>query len=575
MEMNTHLDDVTFTVIDLETTGSDKQQDGIIEVAAYKVLNGRIIDEFTSLVNPNVIIPYFISQYTNITNEMVADAPSMHRIAPKLAAFLAGSVFVAHNVQFDFGFVNASLVRHGLTAVDAQTLCTVRLARRLAPKNVKKNLGDLAAYFGIGISHRHRAGGDAYATVLVLNELIKIAKAEYNVVGLDELLALQYKPMKVFRPEARHVKKIREQVLPSLPEKPGVYVMKDKLGNIIYIGKSVSLKSRVASYFTALDSKTGKVLELVGAVRTISYFVTGSELEALLMESKLIKQHRPRYNTLLKRYRNYPFLKLTTAEDFPKLEMAFELDADGSEYFGPFDSRSLVESVLEIVNKNFLLRECTDEKFAEGKHCLYYDIKRCCGPCVSMDKAHYAAEVAAVLKFISGEDAQAVQAMESKMQMAAARGDFEEAARVRDEMFSLRKVVFRQSELAASVNENNCIILLPSVTWGETLFLFIRFGRLVFQASLHEDSLFQLREKIQTLYFSGVELTDDVRQVRKEEVDEMRIITSWIFHNRTSASLLYLDAAKTADNVLESLIDKLAELKTTPLIEQPASPDTA
>jgi DNA polymerase-3 subunit epsilon len=564
------ISDAVFTVIDLETTGGVKPEHSIIEFSALKVRRGEIMDEFTSLVNPRQPISFFISQYTGITNEMVRHAPVIADLLPQLKQFIGTSVFVAHNLSFDLGFVNMELERHGYEPLENPALCTVRLARRLLPKTQRKNLGELAASFGIEIQNRHRAKGDALATVRVLTELINLAAVEHGAEHLQELLSLQYQPMRKFKREPRHIQKIRNHLLPKLPEKTGVYFFYSAKDELLYIGKSKNLKARVSSYFTHNAEKPDKVKELVSVVRRVEWQPTGSELEALLIESRLIKLHRPRYNTMLKRYKSYPFLRLT-AHQFPRLETATEVQPDGAEYFGPFSSMEVVQDVLDVMNKNFLLRECSDVEFKKGRACVYADLHRCLAPCEPhrFTSTRYNEELARVRRFLSGQNAEIIDVLMEKMKRLADELRFEEAAELRGKIQSLRRVFYRQSDITASVNQNNLLILLPSENHSKSVkeftILFVRFGRLVAQTKIFPETAEQLGSWVQGIYSAGETAPE---QCRKEEIDEMQILSSWIYHNRETLSCLYIGAEQTLQEILAELSERLLKLTQSAAVSE-------
>ena len=556
------LSDATYTVIDLETTGGANRANRIIEVCAMKVHRGEVVGELTSLINPEMPISYFISQYTGITNEMVKHAPTAKEILPDLLRLLGESVFVAHNSSFDYTFINLELERNGFERLENRALCTVRLARRLLPKQLKKNLGDLAAYFGIPITERHRAKGDCQATVGVLHKLIEIAQEKHRIEHLEELLSLQYKALRVFKREPKHIRTLRETLLSKLPEQPGVYFFYSEQGELLYIGKSKNLKSRVSSYFTDTEHKADKVKELVMYVRKIDCRTTGSELEALLLESKLIKLHKPRYNTLLKRYKSYPFLRLTNHE-FPRLEIAMEVENDGAEYFGPFPSMESVRNVFTVLNRTFLLRECSDDELSKGRACVYLDLHRCVAPCERwrVEKGEYERELNRVRRFLSGVDAEIIDTLTAKMKQLAADYRFEDAAELRSRIQSLRRVFYRQASVTASINENNVLILLPSAIYSdvckEFVILFVRFGRLAAQEKILLDDALTLSPMLEQIYFNGATAP---AECKKEEIDEMQILSSWIYHNRETLSCLYVQASHTPTTLLQELIERLCAL---------------
>ncbi|MFQ3598384.1 MAG: DEDD exonuclease domain-containing protein [Chloroherpetonaceae bacterium] len=563
------LSDAIYTVIDLETTGGATRANRIIEVSAMQVRRGEVVAELTSLVNPEMPISYFISQYTGITNEMVKHAPTAKDVLPDLLRLIGESVFVAHNISFDYTFLNLELERNGFERLQNRSLCTVRLARRLLPKHLKKNLGDLSAYFGIQITERHRAKGDCQATVGVLYRLIEIAQEKHRIEELEELISLQYKALRIFKREPKHIRTIREMRLPKLPEQPGVYFFYSEQGELLYIGKSKNLKSRVSSYFTDTEHKADKVKELVMYVRNIDYRTTGSELEALLLESRLIKLHKPRYNTLLKRYKSYPFLRLTNHE-FPRLEIAMDIEPDGGEYFGPFPSMETARHVFTVLNRTFLLRECSDEELSKGRACVYLDLHRCVAPCERwrIEKGEYAQELNRVRRFLSGVDAEIIDTLTAKMKQLAAAHRFEEAAELREQIQSLRRVFYRQASVTASINENNVLILLPSAIYSdvckEFMILFVRFGRLAAQEKILLDDALTLQPLLSHLYFDG---TTAPAECKKEEIDEMQILSSWIYHNRDSLSCLYVQPSHTPETLLQELLERLCALSNHDKIE--------
>lgn len=557
-----HLTDAVFTVIDLETTGGVQPENTIIEISALKVQHGNIVDELTTLINPEQPISYFISQYTGITNEMVKNAPRLPEVLPHLCSLIGDSVFVAHNIHFDFRFLNMELGRYGYAPLKNATLCTLRLARRLLPKQQRKNLGELAQWFGIPITERHRARGDALVTVQILQKLLDIAADEHHIESIDELLSLQFQPMRHFRKEPAHIRRIREHDLPQLPEQSGVYMMRSASGEVLYIGKSKNLKARVSSYFTHDPDKPEKVRELIRYVRTIETIPTGSELEALLLESRLIKAHRPRYNTLLKRYKSYPFLRLSN-HPYPRLEIAMSVEDDGAEYFGPFSSMEVVRDVLEVLNKNSLLRECSDEEFQKGRACLYLDLHRCLAPCETAQQSAdaYQREIARIRRFLSGEDSALIQLLTERMHRLAAELRFEEAAELRSKIQSLRRIFYRQADVVASVNENNLLILLPSERFSdhckEFVVLFVQFGRLKAQRKVLLSEAATLEAEIQAVYFSGGKKP---AHCRKEEIDEMQILANWIYHHREQLSCLYIKPFRSAQEVIAELAVRLLKL---------------
>lgn len=273
-----------YTIIDVETSGSKNK---ITEISIFKYDGKQVIDEFTSLVNPEVYIPDFITSLTGIDNATVADAPTFAEVANAILAITEGTTFVAHNVNFDYNVIRNEFKALGIE-FNRKKLCTVRLSRKLLPGHKSYSLGKLCKSLNINIVDRHRARGDAEATVV-----------------LFEMLLNQEETEKVF---AEFLKKSsKEATLPShlpttvfnnLPNSAGIYYFKNKKGQIIYIGKAKDIKKRVLSHFY---SKAQKSLDLCRNTADIDFELSGSEIIALLMEDAAIKQHYPEYNVVSKR----------------------------------------------------------------------------------------------------------------------------------------------------------------------------------------------------------------------------------------------------------------------------------
>lgn len=280
----TRLNKMTYTIIDVETTGRSNR---ITEISIFKYDGRQIIDEFTSLVNPEMLIPDYITALTGIDNVMVCDAPTFSEIADDVLSITEGSTFVAHNVNFDYNVIRGEFKKLDIT-FNRRKLCTVRLSRRLLPGHRSYSLGKLCNALQINITDRHRARGDAEATVV-----------------LFELLLNQPNSGDVFNNFLK--KSSKESTLPShlptsvfngLPNSAGIYYFKNKKGKIIYIGKAKNIQKRVLSHFY---SKTKKSLDMCRETRDIDFELSGSELIALLMEDAAIKHHFPTYNTVAKR----------------------------------------------------------------------------------------------------------------------------------------------------------------------------------------------------------------------------------------------------------------------------------
>lgn len=273
-----------YAIVDIETTGGYASASNITEVAIFVHDGEKVIDRFETLVNPQQPIPFFIQSMTGITNEMVAGAPVFADIAAQVFDILNDKVFVAHNVNFDFSFLNTALQSCGFT-LNVKKLCTVRLTRKIFTGLPSYSLGNICRSLNIQIENRHRAGGDALATVALFERLLKNDRQDHVYQFLKKSSKEQYLPL--YLP--------KEQI-EQLPRKPGVYYFRDQKGKVIYVGKAKSLKSRVSSHFT--HNGTGRQKqEFIRNVHHISYQLCGSELMAAVLEETEIKKLWPKYNT--------------------------------------------------------------------------------------------------------------------------------------------------------------------------------------------------------------------------------------------------------------------------------------
>lgn len=276
-----------FAIIDIETCGGKfEMRRGHITDICILIHDGlQVIDKFSTLVNPQCNITPFYMKLSGITNEMVKDAPTFPEIAKKIVEMTEGKIFVAHNVGFDYGFIKDEFGALGYK-YKRDTLCTVRLARKLIPGKMSYSLGHLCDQMGIENKARHRAEGDAEATAELFSRLLQIKALDpkYKNKGVEEMMV-------------RKVDKIKEYVLRKLPEACGVYYFRNADGEIIYIGKSSNMYNRALSHFNTHEHKGKKMLF---ELHSVDYVLTGSELIALLLESEEIKKHKPKFNRMRK-----------------------------------------------------------------------------------------------------------------------------------------------------------------------------------------------------------------------------------------------------------------------------------
>lgn len=272
-----------------------------------------------------------------------------------------------------------------------------------------------------------------------------------------------------------------QEKLATLPAKPGVYIMKNEQGKIIYVGKAISLKNRVRSYFQSAKNQLPKVKVMVSNIRDFEYIVTDSEVEALILECNLIKKHEPRYNVRLKDDKSYPYLKITINEEYPRVLITRRVIKDGAKYYGPYTVVGAVNETVKLLKKIFPLRTCNKKVLNYGhRACLNYHIKQCLAPCTgNVDKAEYAKMIKQVCLFLEGRQDELIKEIARKMQLAAEELQFEQAAELRNQMQALQKVVEKQKIVSAGGNDQDVIALARGINETCAMVFFVRRGKLI------------------------------------------------------------------------------------------------
>ncbi len=358
-----------YAIVDIETTGLRVSEDRITEIAVLVYDGENIIDRFHSLINPERYLPDHITQLTGISNEMLEDAPRFYEIAKNIVEITEGKVLVAHNAHFDYTFIKNEFRSLGYN-FQRKTLCTVRLSRKIFPGMPSYSLGKLCEGLGIIIKSRHRAQGDAHATVELLEKLLNKNENKLHKSIIDHEIRAKSLPPK-----------ITYEMFDALPEATGVYYFKDESGTIIYIGKSKNIKKRIASHFaTNLDNR--RTIEMKNRVADIDYILTGSELVALLLESDEIKKHKPLFNRAQRRSRFHYgifmkkdrqgyihfYVERTKTQNKPALYVAQR--SDGAR-------RALRAKVQDF---QLCMKLCHLYESKGG--CFAYQIKECLGACL-------------------------------------------------------------------------------------------------------------------------------------------------------------------------------------------------
>jgi DNA polymerase-3 subunit epsilon len=362
-----------YAIIDIETTGGQPIQDKITEIAIILHDGEKVVEKYSTLINPCRTIPYNITQLTGISNEMVREAPKFYEVAKKIVELTENAIFVAHNVRFDYSFVKKEFNELGYNFT-RKTLCTVRLSRQLIAGLPSYSLGRLCTSLNISIKNRHRALGDAEATAELFTMLLQKDSATIVKQTIDtEVKAALLPP---------HIS--REQIA-KLPEEAGVYFFYDTNGKIIYIGKSKSIRKRVLSHF-GVDYKSRKAIEFKNSIADITYETTGNELVALLYESHLIKKHKPLYNRALRRSKfGYGLYHYEDQNGY--INFRVEKIVAGNQPLLPLNSPDNGRSVLfSMVQKYNLCQKYCGLYKTQGS-CFDFQVKVCKGACVQEESA--------------------------------------------------------------------------------------------------------------------------------------------------------------------------------------------
>ena len=443
-ELGRPLRDVTFCVVDLETTGGSAEAGSMItEIGAVKIRGGEVLGEFQTLVNPHAEIPPFIAVLTGISNSMVVDAPPIEAALPAFLEFAAGCVLVAHNAPFDVGFLRHFAERQGRPWPAFEVLDTAKLARRVITRDDAPNckLSSLAVAFGASTTPNHRALSDARATVDVLHGLM----GRLGNLGVHTLEELQ-----AFTGRVTPAQRRKRHLAEALPHAPGVYLFEDDRRRVLYVGTSRDLRTRVRSYFTASETRS-RMGEMVGLAATVTGIECATTLEAQVRELRLIAEHKPRYNRRSRFPEKMHFVKLTR-EPWPRLALVKRVLDDDADYLGPFSSKKAAERCVAALHDTFPVRQCTERlaRRPAKSPCVLAQMGRCLSPCDgSVDEATYAAVVLQLREALRQRPDQVLEAINARMAQLAADERFEEAGAHRDRLAAFVRAAARTQRLSA------------------------------------------------------------------------------------------------------------------------------
>lgn len=471
-ELGTPLADVTFVVVDLETTGGSPKDSAITEIGAVKVRGGVVLGEFQTLVDPGREIPPYISVLTGITSMMVAAAPRIGAVLPGFLEFARGAVLVAHNAPFDLGFLKAACAENGIPWPAAASVDTAVLARRLLSRDEVPNckLATLAPYFSATTSPTHRALDDARATVDVLHGLFE-RLGPLGITSLEELTGLtrQVDPERLRK---RHL-------ADAVPRGPGVYLFRGPRDEPLYVGTSNDLRSRVRSYFSSSEQRS-RITEMVALSQRVDAIPCAHDLEAAVRELRLIAEHKPRYNRRSRFPERALWVRLTE-EPFPRLSVVRRVRPGAGVFLGPFPDRRAADAAVAAVHEALPLRQCTTRisPRVPTSACVLFGMGRCGAPCTGAQSVEAYASVAAVFRAAVDHDAHdLVTPLLARVERLAGEERYEDAAVLRDRVATLVRAVRRRQRLETLAAVPELVIARSDGSGGWHLSV-VRRGRLV------------------------------------------------------------------------------------------------
>ena len=331
-----------------------------------------------------------------------------------------------------------------------------------------------------------------------------------------------------------------EEELKKLPGQPGVYIIHDAKDAIIYVGKAISLKNRVRQYFQSSRDKTAKIRQMVSKIARFEYIVTDSELEALVLECNLIKEHRPRYNTMLKDDKTYPYIKVTASEEYPRILFSRQMKKDKNKYFGPFTSAGAVKDTIELIRKIYRIRACSrklPQDMGKDRPCLYYHIHQCDAPCQGyISQADYQKSVKQAVGFLNGQYEPVMKYLEEKMRTASETMEFEKAIEYRDLLDSVRKVAQKQKITSQSMEDRDIIAMAKDERDAVVQVFFVRDGKLIGREHFHmnltgSESKAEILNSFVKQFYAGTPFVPHEIWVQ-EELEDAEVIASFLTARR-------------------------------------------
>lgn len=521
------LSTTTFVIVDLETTGGRTTDSGITEIGAVKVRGGEVLAEFRTFVNPGMPIPPFITVLTGITERDVVHAPTQ---GEAIASFLEFSgfensndrpVLVAHNAGFDVSFLKQACVQFGYAWPKPIVLDTVNLSRRILRGGEVRNkkLGTLAQYFNSPTSPTHRALDDARATVHVLHGLIERV-GNLGITTFEGLMA--------FDGQATERRRRKRHLADSLPTGPGVYIFFDAANHPLYVGKSISIRKRVMSYFTAAETRS-RMTNMVELAARVDAIECATELEAAIREIRLISELKPRFNHASRNPERTAWVTLTR-ERFPRLSVVRQAHPHDDErvVIGPFAGRDAADLAIDAMHEAVELRQCKVRITSKTQMsaCALLEMGKCCAPCLNpSDTTKYDSVLQQAERALTQDPSVIETALVKRISHFVSDERYEEAATIRDRLNSFSTGVFRASSIRTMSQIPEIIAASPTADGGWDIHV-IRHGWLA--GSIHAPS-----GQPPLPFVNSIMRTAATQLDREHLVRETELILRWLTSGQT------------------------------------------
>jgi DNA polymerase-3 subunit epsilon len=563
-----------FIVVDTETNGLGGEDCEMTEVGTVLVGGGELHDRWSSLVRTSAPLRRGIQRFTGITQAMVDGAPSLESVLPPLAELLSGRVMVAHNAPFDRRVLRQAFARVGLEWPDPPVICTAALARAMLPLQRERRLTALADALGIEVRQAHRALADAETCARVLCALFPRLCANASTVA-DALTVVAPRRRTRRRPAARAssgqfpgAKEASRPDFAELPRDPGVYLFRDQSGRVLYVGKSISIRSRARAHFAPSVAPAAWTAH----ASVVDYRTTRSELGALVLENRLIKELGPPGNQrLTRRDDRLVYIRCRLDIPYPILEVSPDPAAGHAVTIGPMRGRRLALELVEQLDSLFGLRHCGRRLPRREHPSAYGQMGRCLSPCLGdLDPNLYRRRLDEVLRLFLGEAAAGIGSpptpgqplldhVERQMQRAATEQRFERAAALRRRHRRLRVVLGSLGGVLEATHARPRLLLAAHPNGAEFDGFWISGGRLVDWGSLGPGDLDQLASRTVEAIARGGRLGELGAHVPPAEVDEVRILGSWLASHPDTPRLALSPAPDRV--TLEAFLERASALE--------------